>query len=108
MVALLGNSRENRPLMNVRCAPQGMAATVTALWLSMTIAGCAAQPAPLAPSPNAGPSAAPAGGSGDSMPPGTSAGAAHARPGASAAAFPPGPLPGGEQPTPDKALPELR
>jgi hypothetical protein len=42
------------------------------------------------------------------MQPGTPTGGATRPGGAASRAFPSGPLPGGEEPTPDKALPELR
>jgi hypothetical protein len=85
----------------------GFRSIAGALFVVPLLAGCAAKPAPLA--------AAPGDGSGQAG----SLEAAAAQPGAPgannrapgsapAAAFPSGPLPGGEEPTPDKALPELR
>ena len=78
--------------------------------LAAALAGCARQGAPLASAP--GTSAGSADASGTNSEAGMQPGAGNAggaRPGgASAAAFPLVPLPGGEEPTPDKALPELR
>ncbi len=62
---------------------------------------CAARSAPFASAPGSG-AAPPAEGSESSDPSGAPAAAGNA------AAVPAAPLPGGEEPTPDKALPELR
>ena len=78
--------------------------------LAAALSGCAAQSAPLvsAPGSSAGSEQAP-GGSGEGAPPAGSSNGQGAKPvGAAAGAFPSAPLPGGEAPTPDKALPELR
>jgi hypothetical protein len=81
---------------------------LTAPAVLLALAGCARQGAPLAlaPGTSAENGSAP-GATGDAP---MQAGAPNgARPGAGAAgAFPSAPLPGGEEPTPDKALPELR
>ncbi|HXK19988.1 MAG TPA: hypothetical protein VNG33_19390 [Polyangiaceae bacterium] len=76
-----------------------------AAWLS----GCAAPSAPLAspPGASAGSEQAP-GATGDrAAQSGSSTGQGVKPVGAAAGAFPAAPLPGGEEPTPDKALPEL-
>lgn len=90
--------------MNLACAPSSLRAAAAALLLSVALGACAAQPAPLASAPGA--SATP-GANDASVLPGAPT-AARAPGGAQTAALPSAPLPGGEQPTPDKALPELR
>jgi hypothetical protein len=68
--------------------------------------GCAGRAAPLASAPGtdgAGEQTSPASGTQPAT-----AGPGAAKPGGAASAFPLVPLPGGEEPTPDKALPELR
>ncbi|RYZ06745.1 MAG: hypothetical protein EOO73_14435 [Myxococcales bacterium] len=81
-----------------------MSARSVSLLLGSLLVGCAARAgapaAPLVGSAEAGPGAAPAQGEEPSGAP-----SAARAPNASA---PPAPLPGGEEPTPDKALPELR
>ena len=90
--------------MNVRCAPFA-SRSAPAVWCLLVLgSGCATQGAPLAPAPQSrGPE------SGDT---GMQAGPPNsglAKPsGAASAAFPAITPPGGEEPTPDKALPELR
>lgn len=79
-----------------------------ALFVFTLLAGCAAKSAPLAAAPgNDGTGGA---GSSDAVPMQPAAPGANGRAPGSAptAAFSSGPLPGGEEPTPDKALPELR
>ena len=92
--------------MNVGWALPSLRAAAAALSLWPALAGCAVQSAPIASAPNAGSTAAPAANDAGMQP--GAAGAARAGGGAPTAAFPLAPLPGGEQPTPDKALPELR
>lgn len=78
-------------------------------WLLLSFtAACASAGAPLAQTPggNGGDPASPADGAG--MTPGVSGSASSATGKGPTAAFPVVPLPGGEEPTPDKALPELR
>jgi len=77
--------------------------------LAVLLSGCAAHNAPLAVAP--GTSAAgehTPGSSGDTAATATSSSGQGTRPVGAASAFPSAPLPGGEEPTPDKALPELR
>ncbi|MES1189135.1 MAG: hypothetical protein ABUL60_35290 [Myxococcales bacterium] len=76
----------------------------------LLLAACAAPRAPLAPAPGIDGAPAAVAGEPSSMQPGAP-GAAASLGGAGktpSASFPALPLPGGEQPTPDKALPELR
>jgi hypothetical protein len=77
-----------------------------ALLCASALVGCAAQTAPLAAAP--GTSAAPAPAGDGASPPGVASSGATKKAGTGSVAFPAGPLPGGEEPTPDKALPELR
>jgi hypothetical protein len=97
-VAPAGDSREKGPmhrsLVNL--------AWVLVPWLG---AGCATHGAPGAAAPTAESSDTEPGQAAPSAPgaPGQAS-----RPGTASAAFPPAPLPGGEEPTPEKALPELR
>jgi len=75
--------------------------------LVLLAAACATQAAPLASPPAAMPGAAPA--TGESATEAGSPNRGLAKPsGAAVATFPAAPLPAGEEPTPDKALPELR
>ncbi len=88
-------------------APPSLRAAAAALLLWPALGGCAAQSAPLASAPGAsGNSSASA--ANDTGMPGAAGAAALAPGGAPTTAFPPAPLPGGSEPTPDKALPELR
>jgi hypothetical protein len=78
-------------------------------FLLASLSGCAAPSAPLASAPGASPDGGHAPGGRDAgMQAGPSNGQAARPGGAAAGAFPSAPLPGGEEPTPDKALPELR
>ena len=77
--------------------------------LVASLGGCVAPSAPLASPPGASPDGAnPPGGGDAGMQAGASNGQAAKPSGAAAGAFPSVSLPGGEEPTPDKALPELR
>lgn len=96
--------------MAIARAPSALRFRAAALLCLSHLAACSAPQAPLASAPGNGGS--PPRGTGDdsSLQPGvpgsgSSAGGASKAPNAS---FPALPLPGGEQPTPDKALPELR
>jgi len=79
------------------------------VWLLVAFAaGCATTGAPLAPTPGSSLGEPASSGDEAGMKPGAP-GSGHAASGkAPTAAFPAVPLPGGEQPTPDRALPELR
>lgn len=78
---------------------------VLLLWC---VVGCAAQRAPLASAPGSSVGESAPTGDDAAIQPGAP-GAANRGPGAAPRpSFPPQPLPGGEVPTPDKALPELR
>lgn len=96
--------------MSVACAPPASCSRLGVrftLFFSLSlVAACAATGAPLATAP--GSSTAAADGHEDSgMQPGAPGNGANAGKPPSAS-FPAVPLPGGEEPTPDKALPELR
>ena len=78
-----------------------------ALLATSALAGCATPTAPLASAPGTGNLATPAGGDAGAPQPGARV-AGNARTSGASSALPSAPLPGGEEPTPDKALPELR
>ena len=93
--------------MDAGRAPFALAPTWGALFV-LLVAGCAAQPAPLAARPGTGGPGAVGSSEDGLMQPG-GAGSGNRAPGSQpTASFPATPLPGGEEPTPDKALPELR
>jgi hypothetical protein len=100
-VASQVNPRENRRRMTVQRFP--------ALWLAAAFAclACAGR-APLAATPgtSTGPDSSTSPEAGTTSPDGTATPATSAA--AGSAARPSAPLPGGEEPTPDKSLPELR
>jgi len=95
--------------MVVRSTPFALSQALAWPLLLAALSGCAARNAPLSSAPGARPDGAHAPGGSEA---GTQAGSSNgqaARPGGAAAgAFPSAPLTGGEEPTPDKALPELR
>ena len=94
--------------MQVGRAFQAFCSLAGALYVTPLLASCAAKPAPLAAVP--GSSGPEAHGTSESAAaqPGSSGSSTRAPGAAPAVSFPPTPLPGGEVPTPDKALPELR
>ena len=95
--------------MVVRRTPLALSPVPAWPLLLAALSGCAARNAPLSSAPGASPDGEHApGGSDAGMQAGASNGQAAKPGGAAAGAFPSAPLPGGEQPTPDKALPELR
>jgi hypothetical protein len=78
------------------------------LALAGVLGACAPHNAPEAAAPQAGTDASGAPQSAPAATPGAAAGPRAKPSGASGATFPNAPLPGGEEPTPDKALPELK
>jgi hypothetical protein len=94
--------------MNAHRAPNGL--RPAAVWLLLALSdSCAARSAPLAAAPETNGNAALPAQAGDTgMQPGAPAAGSRASAARSSAAFAPTPLPAGEEPTPDKALPELR
>jgi hypothetical protein len=103
-LARKAKSREKEPFMLARKAL--LVRLLASAWLGTTLFGCASQTAQPAAAPGSSTSGASDSGE-SSMQPGASS--ASAKPGgAASASFPKLPLPGGEEPTPEKALPELR
>lgn len=95
--------------MFLRSTPLVLSPVLAWPLLLAALSGCAARSAPLASAPGGSPGAGPAPGAGDAgMQAGPSNGPTAKPSGAAAGAFPSAPLPGGDEPTPDKALPELR
>jgi len=94
--------------MDVGRAPFARSSACGAWLLACLATGCVTTGAPLAHPPGGG-AGQPAAAVDDSvMKPGAPGSAGRAAGTAPTAAFPALPLPGGEEPTPDKALPELR
>ncbi|HEX2875304.1 MAG TPA: hypothetical protein VHP33_28830 [Polyangiaceae bacterium] len=96
--------------MQVGRAFQAFRSLAGALFVLPLFAGCAGKAAPSAEFPAAPGSDAPGatGSSEGAARPGAPGTGGRATGAAPAASFPRAPLPGGEEPTPDKALPELR
>lgn len=93
--------------MSVACALFALRSRWGVPLLLSLVAACAAPGAPLVAAPGSSPGLAADGSEAPGMQPaapGTGSGTGKAP----SASFPPVPLPGGEEPTPDKALPELR
>ena len=91
--------------MVVRSMPRASSPAVSRVLLLASLSGCAAPSAPLVSAPGGGSEGGHAPDAGAQA--GPSNGQTAAPGGRSVAGFPAAPLPGGEEPTPDKALPEL-
>jgi hypothetical protein len=94
--------------MQVGRAFQAFRSLAGALFVLPLFASCAARSAPLASAPTGDAPAGTGPSEGAASPVGAPVASAGQPGSGRATAFPPAPLPGGEAPTPDKALPELR
>lgn len=91
----------------VAASASALRSCLRTLVLLPLLAGCATAGTPMAAAPGSSPGTSESGNGDSGMQPGVASnGAAGGK--APSAVFPPVPLPGGEEPTPDKALPELR